>query len=173
MSETLEVLLDRGRIEGRVRELAKMISEDYQGRVPLMVGILKGAVIFLSDLARALDIPVALDFMAVSSYGQSSETSGVVRILKDLDENIEGRDVIIVEDIVDTGLTLRYLCDALKARNPASLRVCALLDKPSRRLVEVDVHYRGFEIPDAFVVGYGLDYQERYRSLPHVGRLKL
>ncbi|MEW6080253.1 MAG: hypoxanthine phosphoribosyltransferase [Bacillota bacterium] len=173
MSETLEVLLDRGRIEGRVRELAKMISEDYQGRVPLMVGILKGAVIFLSDLARALDIPVALDFMAVSSYGQSSETSGVVRILKDLDENIEGRDVIVVEDIVDTGLTLRYLCDALKARNPASLRVCVLLDKPSRRLVEVDVHYRGFEIPDAFVVGYGLDYQERYRSLPHVGRLKL
>jgi hypoxanthine phosphoribosyltransferase len=138
-----------------------------------MVGILKGAVIFLSDLARALDIPVALDFMAVSSYGQSSETSGVVRILKDLDENIEGRDVIVVEDIVDTGLTLRYLCDALKARNPASLRVCVLLDKPSRRLVEVDVHYRGFEIPDAFVVGYGLDYQERYRSLPHVGRLKL
>jgi hypoxanthine phosphoribosyltransferase len=173
MSETLEVLLDRGRIEGRVRELAKTISEDYQGRVPLMVGILKGAVIFLSDLARALDIPVALDFMAVSSYGQSNETSGVVRILKDLDENIEGRDVIIVEDIVDTGLTLRYLCDALKARNPASLRVCVLLDKPSRRLVEVDVHYRGFEIPDAFVVGYGLDYQERYRSLPHVGRLKL
>ena len=173
MGETLEVLLDRHRIEDRVRELAKAISQDYQGQVPLMVGILKGAVIFLSDLARAIDIPVALDFMAVSSYGQSSETSGVVRILKDLDENIEGRDVIIVEDIVDTGLTLRYLYDALKARNPASLRVCVLLDKPSRRLVEVDVHYKGFEIPDAFVVGYGLDYQERYRNLPHVGRLKL
>ena len=170
--ENVRVLLGEEQIRHRVQEMAREISCDYRDKNPLMIGILKGAVIFLADLARALDIPVALDFMAVSSYGSSSETSGVVRILKDLDESIEGRDVIVVEDIVDTGLTLRYLCDSLLARNPRSLRVCALLDKPSRRQVPVDLYYKGFEIPNAFVVGYGLDYRERYRNLPHVGCLQ-
>lgn len=165
----LEVLISEEQIQQRVRELAAEISRDYQGRTPILIGILKGAVIFLSDLMRALDIPSQVDFMAISSYGSGTETSGVVKILKDLDEPIEGRDILIVEDIVDSGLTLRYLTENLRTRQPASLRVCVLLDKYDRRLVDVDLHYVGFSIPDRFVVGYGLDYAEDFRYLPFIG----
>lgn len=168
----IEVLLSEETIRQRVRELAADISRDYRGRTPVLIGILKGAVTFLADLMRALDVPCHLDFMAISSYGSGTQTSGVVKILKDLDEPIEGRDVIIVEDIVDSGLTLLYLTENLRTRRPASLRVCVLLDKYERRQVNVDLHYVGFTIPDRFVVGYGLDYAEDFRYLPYVGVLK-
>ncbi|MCR4397939.1 MAG: hypoxanthine phosphoribosyltransferase [Firmicutes bacterium] len=167
-----EVLVDAESIGRRVRELGARISKDYEGKEIVAVGILKGAVIFLSDLARSLDCRVKFDFMGVSSYGTSTRTSGVVRITKDLDESVEGRHVLIVEDIVDTGLTLNYLKEVLKARNPASLRVCSLLDKPSRRKVPVTIDYVGFEIPDAFVVGYGLDFNGLYRHFPFICVLK-
>lgn len=172
MKRKISLLIPEGDIRVRVAELAEQISRDYKGKNLLMVGILKGAVIFLSDLVRCLSIPVCIDFMAVSSYGAATESSGVVRILKDLDESLEGKHVIIVEDIVDTGLTLRYLWDNLQARNPESLAVCVLLDKPSRRKVEVPLHYLGFEIPDEFVVGYGLDCDEQFRNLPHVAAIQ-
>lgn len=167
-----EILISADQIQRRVKELGESISRDYQGKEPLLASILKGAVFFLSDLARAISIHISLDFMAISSYGDSQKTSGVVRILKDLDETITGRDVLIVEDIIDTGLTLRYLLNSLEARKPASLKICTLLDKPFRRIVKLPIAYQGFEIPDKFVVGYGLDYKQRYRNLPFIGVLK-
>lgn len=166
------IILTQEQIKQRVRELGREISRDYSGTEFIAVGILKGAVIFLADLARACDAPMSFDFMAVSSYGKSTETSGEVRILKDLDESIEGKHVLLVEDIVDSGLTLRYLTGVLKSRNPASLRVCTLLDKPSRRLVPVEIDYCGFDIEDFFAVGYGLDYAELYRNLPYIASLR-
>lgn len=167
-----EVLLSKEQIDQRVREIGRQISQDYAGRDLVVVGILKGAIIFLSDLVREISVPVTLDFVATSSYGDSSISSGAVRILKDLEGGIEGRDVLIVEDIVDTGLTLLYLLQNLRSRNPASLKVCTLLDKPERRTVEIVPDYLGFSIPNAFVVGYGLDYAEKYRNLPYIAVLK-
>ncbi len=167
------VLLDHDRIQARVRELAMQIDRDYAAADDLLlVGVLKGSVMFIVDLARSLQRLLALDFIAISSYGKSTETSGVVRVLKDLDSDIGGRHVLIVEDIVDSGLTLAYLRENLQRRNPASLRVCALLDKPERRTADVTVDYIGFHIPNEFVVGYGLDYAERYRNLPYIGVLR-
>jgi hypoxanthine phosphoribosyltransferase len=167
-----EVLIPAAALAARVAELGQQISADYAGRELHLVGILKGAVTFLADLARAIAVPATFDFMAISSYGRSTRTSGVVRFLKDLDESIEGRHVLIVEDIVDTGLTLHYLRQSLAARRPASLAVAVALDKAARRQVDVPVEYVGFPIPDAFVVGYGLDYAGRYRNLPYVGVLR-
>ncbi|HTA97247.1 MAG TPA: hypoxanthine phosphoribosyltransferase [Solirubrobacteraceae bacterium] len=171
-SEVGEVLVGEEDLSRRVRELGEAISRDYAGRPLLLVGVLKGAVFFLSDLMRFIDIPVEVDFMAVASYGSATDSSGVVRILKDLDVAIEGRDVLIVEDIVDSGLTLQYLLRNLGSRNPASLEVCALLTKPDRRKVDLPTRYVGFEIPDRFVIGYGLDYAERHRNLPFVAVLE-
>jgi hypoxanthine phosphoribosyltransferase len=166
-----EVLVTAEDLKRRVLELGEEISRDYAGRALLLVGVLKGAVFFLSDLMRFIDIPVEVDFMAVASYGSATDSSGVVRILKDLDASIEGRDVLIVEDIVDSGLTLQYLLRNLGSRNPRTLEVCALLTKPERRKVDLPTRYVGFEIPDRFVVGYGLDYAERHRNLPYVAVL--
>jgi hypoxanthine phosphoribosyltransferase len=165
------ILVQQDELEHRIRELGAEISRDYEGRELFLVGVLKGAVFFLSDLMRHLQVPCEVDFMAVASYGSSTDSSGVVRILKDLDASIEGRDVLIVEDIVDSGLTLQYLLRTLKAREPASLEVCALLTKPERRKVELPIRYTGFEIPNRFAIGYGLDYGERYRNLPYVAVL--
>ena len=167
-----EVLVSAEDLRHRVVELGEEISRDYAGRSLLLVGVLKGAVFFLSDLMRSIDIPVELDFMAVASYGSATDSSGVVRILKDLDDSIEGRDVLIVEDIVDSGLTLQYLMRNLGSRNPRTLEVCALLTKPERRKVDLPTRYVGFEIPNRFVVGYGLDYAERHRNLPFVAALE-
>lgn len=166
-----QVLIAEERLQARVRELGAEISSDYAGRDLLLVGVLKGAVFFMADLMRAISVACEIDFMAISSYGASNDSSGVVRILKDLDINIEGRHVLIVEDIIDSGLTLSYLVRNLESREPASLGVCALLTKPARREIDVAVRYVGFEIPNSFVVGYGLDYGERYRNLPYVGLL--
>jgi hypoxanthine phosphoribosyltransferase len=166
-----EILIDEGRLQGRIRELGQEITADYRGRELLLVGVLKGAVFFMADLMRELDVPCEIDFMAISSYGASTDSSGVVRILKDLDINIEGRDVLVIEDIIDSGLTLSYLVRNLESREPATLEVCALLTKPGRREIDVDVRYVGFEIPNRFVIGYGLDFAERYRNLPYVGVL--
>jgi hypoxanthine phosphoribosyltransferase len=167
-----EILITEEEIQSKVAEVAKEITEDYRGRDLLLVGVLKGAFMLMSDLARHIQLPLELDFMAVSSYGSTTKTSGIVRILKDLDLDISGRDVLIVEDIIDSGLTLSYLIKNLRARRPASLEVCALLSKPDVQKVDLDVHYHGFAIPPVFVVGYGLDYGERYRNLPYVGTLK-
>jgi hypoxanthine phosphoribosyltransferase len=171
-SELGEVLVSADDLKRRVRELGEEISRDYAGRTLLLVGVLKGAVFFLSDLMRYIDVPVEVDFMAVASYGSATDSSGVVRILKDLDAAIEDRDVLIVEDIVDSGLTLQYLLRNLGSRNPRTLEVCALLTKPERRKVDLPTRYVGFEIPDRFVVGYGLDYAERHRNLPFVAALE-
>ena len=171
-SEVGEVLVSADDLQRRVAELGVRISHDYAGKPLLLIGVLKGAVFFLSDLMRHVDIPVEIDFMAVASYGSATDSSGVVRILKDLDAAIEGRDVLIVEDIVDSGLTLQYLMRNLGSRNPRTLEVCALLVKPERRKVELPTKYVGFEIEDRFVVGYGLDYAERYRNLPFVAALE-
>ncbi len=167
-----EILVQPDQLQRRVRELGQEISRDYEGRNPLLVGVLKGAIFFLADLMREISAPCEVDFMAISSYGSSTASSGVVRILKDLDASIEGRDVLIVEDIVDSGLTLAYLMRNLGARNPASLEVCALLTKPERRKVDLAPRYLGFEIPDRFAIGYGLDHSERYRNLPYVAALE-
>ncbi|HEX6714932.1 MAG TPA: hypoxanthine phosphoribosyltransferase [Thermoleophilaceae bacterium] len=167
-----EELVSQEDLERRVRELGAEISRDYAGKELFLVGVLKGAVFFLSDLMRALEVPCEVDFMAVASYGSSTDSSGVVRILKDLDATIEGKDVLIVEDIIDSGLTLSYLLRTLKAREPRSLEVCALLTKPERREVELPIRYTGFEIPNKFVIGYGLDHGERYRNLPYVAVLQ-
>jgi hypoxanthine phosphoribosyltransferase len=167
-----EVLVGAEDLQRRVVELGEEISRDYAGRSLLLIGVLKGAVFFLSDLMRYIDIPVEVDFMAVASYGSATDSSGVVRILKDLDAAIEDRDVLIVEDIVDSGLTLQYLLRNLGSRGPRTLEVCALLTKPERRKVDLPTRYVGFEIPDRFVVGYGLDYAERYRNLPFVAVLE-
>jgi hypoxanthine phosphoribosyltransferase len=166
-----EVLIEEDALQRRVNELGDEISQDYTGRDLLLVGVLKGAVFFMSDLMRRLTIPCEIDFMAISSYGAGTDSSGVVRILKDLDINIEGRDVLVVEDIIDSGLTLSYLMRNLEARRPASLEICALLTKRGRREIDVPVRYVGFEIPNRFVVGYGLDFAERYRNLSYVGVL--
>ncbi len=166
-----DILVPADDLERRVRELADEISRDYKDKDLVLIGVLKGAVFFLSDLMRHLEIPVEVDFMAVASYGSATKSSGVVRILKDLDAVIEGRDVLIVEDIVDSGLTLQYLLRNLAGRDPASLEVCALLIKPERRKVDIPTRYVGFEIPDRFAIGYGLDYGERYRNLPFVAAL--
>jgi hypoxanthine phosphoribosyltransferase len=166
-----EILIDEERLRTRVAELGEEISADYAGKELLLIGVLKGAVFFMADLMRQLDVPCEVDFMAISSYGDSTDSSGVVRILKDLDINIDGRDVLVVEDIIDSGLTLSYLIRNLEAREPASLEVCALLTKPARREIDVPVRYVGFEIPNRFVIGYGLDFAERYRNLPYVGVL--
>jgi hypoxanthine phosphoribosyltransferase len=163
-----KILVQQDELAHRVQELGRQISEDYAGRELFLVGVLKGAMFFLSDLMRHLQVPCEVDFMAVASYGSSTDSSGVVRILKDLDAPIEGREVLIVEDIVDSGLTLQYLLRTLSARNPASLEVCALLTKPERRKVELPIRYVGFEIPNSFAIGYGLDHAERYRNLPYV-----
>jgi hypoxanthine phosphoribosyltransferase len=167
-----EILVQRDELAHRVRELGDQISADYRGRDLFLVGVLKGAVFFLSDLMRHLEVPCEVDFMAVASYGSSTDSSGVVRILKDLDAPIEGREVLIVEDIVDSGLTLSYLLRTLQARNPGSLEVCALLTKPERRKVELPIKYVGFEIPNRFAIGYGLDHGERFRNLPYVAVLE-
>ena len=167
-----EILVQPDDLSRRVRELGVQITADYAGRDLLLVGVLKGAVFFLSDLMRHIAVPCEVDFMAVASYGSATDSSGVVRILKDLDVALEGRHVLIVEDIVDSGLTLQYLLRSLGARNPASIEVCALLTKPERRKVQLEPRYVGFEIPNRFVVGYGLDYGERYRNLPYVAVLE-
>ncbi|KRT64589.1 MAG: hypoxanthine phosphoribosyltransferase [Chloroflexi bacterium CSP1-4] len=172
-NDVAEVLIGEEQIRQKVIELGARLSADYLGRELTLVSVLKGSLPFMADLMRAISIPVTIDLMEVSSYGgTATETSGLVRILKDLSASIEGRDVLVVEDIIDTGLTLNYLVRYLKGKNPRSLRICTLLDKPARRLVEIPIDYRGFEIPDQFVVGYGLDYGERYRNLPYIGVLK-
>jgi hypoxanthine phosphoribosyltransferase len=168
-----EILVQADELQHRIGELGAEISRDYAGRELLLVGVLKGAVFFLADLMRRIEVPCEVDFMAVSSYGSSTDSSGVVRILKDLDAPLEGRHVLIVEDIVDSGLTLQYLMRTLETRGPASLAVCALLTKPERRKVATPARYVGFEIPDKFAIGYGLDYAERYRNLPYVATLSL
>ena len=166
-----EILIGEEDLQARIDELGVEISNYYAGRDLLLVGVLKGAVFFLADLMRELTVPCEIDFMAISSYGAGTDSSGVVRILKDLDINISGREVLVVEDIIDSGLTLSYLMRSLKARKPSSVEICALLTKPERREVEVPVRYTGFEIPNKFVIGYGLDFDERYRNLPYVAVL--
>lgn len=167
-----EILVAEDALRAKVAELGARITADYAGRRPLLLGVLKGSVVFMSDLMREIKLPCEIDFMSVSSYGKGVKSTGVVRILRDLDSDISGRDIIVIEDILDSGMTLSYILDMLKTRNPASIRLCALLDKPSRRKVPVEVSYSGFEIPDEFVVGYGLDYAEKYRNLPFIGILK-
>lgn len=168
----LEPMLSAEQIQARITELGAELARDYSGRNPLLVGVLKGACIFISDLLRAIDARLGIEFMAISSYGSSTRTSGEVRIIKDLDVAIEGRDILVVEDIVDTGLTLSYLLANLKSRGAKSVKLVALLDKPDRRKKDVQIDYLGFTIPDAFVVGYGLDFAERYRNLPYIAVLK-
>ncbi len=168
-NEVKRVLISREEIQQRIQELGRQLSQDYAGRNLLLLGVLKGAVVFLVDLARSIDLPLQMDFMAVSSYGTSTQSSGVVRILKDLDAAVDGRDILVVEDIIDTGLTLRYILDNLAMRNPASVKVCALLVKEKVRPEGIKADYVGFQIPDEFVVGYGLDYAELYRNLPFIG----
>lgn len=167
-----EILFTVEEIQAKVKELGEQISKDYAGKDLLVIGILKGAVLFVSDLIRNLSINASIDFMAVSSYGASTESSGVVRILKDLEQSIEDKNLLIVEDIIDSGLTLNYLMENLKSRNPKSIKICSLLDKPERRKVNVKADYNGFSIPDEFVVGYGLDYNEKYRNVPFIFILK-
>jgi hypoxanthine phosphoribosyltransferase len=167
-----EVLFSEEQIQEKIKELGQQIANDYRDRNPLVICVLKGAFIFMGDLVKRIDIPLEIDFMAVSSYGNATSSSGVVKIIKDLDTSVEGRDVLIVEDIIDSGLTLSYLIDVLERRNALSVKVVALFDKPGRRTVGLEPDYKGFVIPDAFIVGYGLDYAERYRNLPYVGILK-
>ena len=167
-----EVLIDEQTLQATIKRMGDQITQDYAGKELLLIGVLKGAIMFMVDLARSINLPLTLDFMAISSYGASTVSSGVVRILKDLDASIENKHVLIVEDIIDSGMTLSYLADYLKARGPASLKICALLNKPDRRTSDVVIDYHGFDIPDKFVVGYGLDYAEIYRNLPYIGVLK-
>lgn len=169
MSEKIRVLLSEEEVEKRIRELGSAISRDYAGKKVHLICVLKGGVFFTCQLAKHITVPLSLDFMSVSSYGNDTKSSGVVKIVKDLDESIENKDILVVEDIVDSGHTLSYLLDNLKRRNPKSLKLCTLLDKPERRVTEVKVDYTGFEIPDEFVVGYGLDYCQMYRNLPYIG----
>lgn len=170
-NDICRVLISEEQLKEKVTELGTQISRDYEGKKLLLVSILKGSVVFMADLMRAITIPARIDFMSVSSYGSGVKTSGVVKIIKDLDLNLEGYDVLIVEDILDSGMTLSYLVELLKSRNPASVEICSLLDKPERHKVEIALKYKGFTIPDEFVVGYGLDYSEKYRNLPYVGIL--
>ena len=169
MAETIRVLISEQDVDARIEELGKKISEDYAGRQVHLICILKGSVFFMCELAKRITVPVTMDFMSVSSYGDGTQSSGIVKIAKDLDEALEGKDVIIVEDIIDSGRTLYYLMDILQKRKPSSMSLCTLLDKPERRVKDVKVDYVGFEIPDEFVVGYGLDYAQKYRNLPYIG----
>ncbi len=173
MSDKIRVLLPEEEVVKRIREIGKQITEDYRGEEVFLICTLKGASLFACELAKRIDLPLTLDFIAVASYGSGTQSSGEVRMIKDLDESIEGKNVIVVEDIVDTGRTLSYLLEMMKKRNPKSLKLCSLLDKPERRVVNVEVDYKGFEVPDLFVVGYGLDYAQKYRNLPYVGVLEL
>ena len=173
MSESIRVLLSEEKVEKRIKELGEIISRDYAGKEVHLICVLKGGVFFTCELSKRITVPVSLDFMSVSSYGNDTKSSGVVKIIKDLDESIENKDVLFVEDIIDSGRTLRYLLENLERRNPRSLKLCTLLDKPSRRVTEVTVDYTGFEIPDEFVVGYGLDYGQKYRNLPYIGVVEL
>ena len=167
-----EVLLTESDLANKISQIGKSISKDYEGRELILIGVLKGSVMFMADLMKKIEIPCSMDFMAVSSYGNSTKSTGVVRILKDLDFEIEGKDVLIVEDIIDTGVTLKYLVEYLKARKPNSLEICSLLNKQDRRKVDISAKYIGFEVPDFFLVGFGLDYAEKYRNLPFIGILK-
>ena len=169
MAESIKVLVPEAEVAKRIEELGKKISEDYAGKQVHLICVLKGGVFFMCELAKRISVPVSMDFMSVSSYGDGTSSSGVVKIAKDLDESLEGKDVLVVEDIIDSGRTLYYLLDILKKRNPKSMRLCTLLDKPDRRVRDVKVDYVGFEIPDVFVVGYGLDYAQKYRNLPYIG----
>ena len=169
MSEKVRVLLSEEEVDQKISELGAKISRDYQGKSVHMICILKGGAWFMCELSKRMTVPVSCDFMSVSSYGSGTESSGVIKINKDLDEPLDGKDVLIVEDIVDSGRTLSHLCDLLRHRNPASIRICTLLDKPSRRVKAVNVDYTAFQIPDEFVVGYGLDYDQKYRTLPYIG----
>ena len=172
INDVKEVLFSEEVLKAKVKEIADQISKDYQGKDLLLVGVLKGANVFMCDLMREINFPIQIDFIAASSYGHSTESSGVVKILKDLDYSIEGKDVIIVEDIIDTGLTLQYLIKNFKSRNPRSIEICTLLNKPERRIANIDVRYVGYKIPDEFIVGYGIDYAEKYRNLPYIASLK-
>ena len=172
INDVEKVLLSEEQLSQKIAELGEEISKDYQGKEIVAICVLKGAILFMADLARAVKVPMALDFMAVSSYGNGTSTSGTVRILKDVDNSIEGKHVLVVEDIIDSGVTLKYLLKNLKSRKPASIKLCTLLNKPERRRVEVDIDYCGFTVPDYFLVGYGLDYAEKYRNLPFIGILK-
>ena len=169
MAESIKVLVPEEEVDARIRALGEQISKDYEGKQIHLICVLKGGVFFMCELAKRITVPVSMDFMCVGSYGDGTKSSGVVRIAKDLDESIEGKDVLIVEDIIDSGRTLSYLIEILKKRNTASIRLCTLLDKPDRRVKDVKVDYTGFEIPDEFVVGYGLDYAQKYRNLPYIG----
>lgn len=169
MAEKISVLLAEEEVAARIRAMGEQISKDYEGKQIHMICVLKGGTFFMCELAKRITVPVSLDFMAVSSYGGDTKSSGVVKIVKDLDDTIQGKDVLVVEDIVDSGRTLSYLMEMLRDRKPASLRLCTLLDKPDRRVIEVPVDYTGFQIPDEFVVGYGLDYDQKYRNLPYIG----
>jgi len=169
MSETVDVIIDEEKINKRISEIGELISKEYEGKELHLICVLKGGTFFMCELAKRITVPVSVDFMAVSSYGDGTESSGRVKIVKDLDESIEGKEVLVVEDIIDSGRTLSYLLDLLGNRKPASLKLCTLLDKPDRRVCHVDVDYTGFEIPDLFVVGYGLDYAQKYRNLPYIG----
>lgn len=169
MENRIRVLLSEEKVNEKIAEMGRRISEDYAGKSVHLICILKGSVFFTCELAKRITVPVSMDFMSVSSYGDGTKSSGVVRIAKDLDETLEGKDVIVIEDIIDSGRTLSYLMEILSKRNPASLRLCTLLDKPDRRVARVKVDYVGFEIPDEFVVGYGLDYAQKYRNLPYIG----
>lgn len=172
MKDRVKVLIPEEEVDAKILELAKRINKEYEGKAVKLICILKGSVFFTCELAKRLTIPVTLDFMSVSSYGNETASSGRVKIVKDLDENIEGEDVIVIEDIIDSGRTLRYLLDLLASRNPKSLKLCTLLDKPERRVTDVDVDYVGFHIPDKFVVGYGLDYAQEFRNLPYIGLIE-
>ena len=167
-----EIIYDENQLREKIREIGKKISEDYKGTDLLLIGVLKGSVVFMADLIKEINIPCSIDFMAVSSYGSSTSSSGVVRILKDLDSEIEGKDVLIVEDIIDSGVTLKYLIKYLQGRKPNSVEIACLLNKPERRKVDIGVKYIGYNVPDLFLVGYGLDYAEKYRNLPYIGVLK-
>lgn len=173
MAEHIKVMLTEKEVDARIQAIGEQISRDYAGKQPHLVCVLKGGSFFMCELAKRITVPVSLDFMSVSSYGGNTRSSGVVKIVKDLDEPLKDKDVIIVEDIVDSGRTLSYLMELLQQRGPRSIALCTLLDKPERRVVEVNVDYTGFEIPDKFVVGYGLDYQQRYRNLPYIGVVEL
>ena len=173
MKETTRILIPEDKVDERIAQLGEQISQDYAGRQVHLIGILKGSIFFICELAKRITVPVTLDFMSVPSYGAGTKSSGVVKLIKDLDEPIEGKDVLVVEDIIDSGHTLSYLLKNLSSRNPASIRLCTLLDKPERREVDVEVDYQGFRIPDEFVIGYGLDYDQRYRNLPYIGVLSL
>ena len=173
MADRISVLLSEETVDARIKEMADQITKDYEGKSVHMICILKGSVFFTCELAKRIEVPVSMDFMSVSSYGADTKSSGIIKIVKDLDESITGKDVLVIEDIIDSGRTLSYLLALLKDRKPNSLKLCTLLDKPDRRVIDVDVDYTGFAIPDEFVVGYGLDYAQKYRNLPYIGVVHL